>query len=114
MLDRRSDRLAHLLILAGAQPDRPIALLLDRSLETLTAMLGVLKAGAAYLPLEAAFPEQRLRFMLEEAGSPLILTQEALIDRLSSGCGRPLTFEALTPRLAEQPDTPVGRRASPE
>src|SRR5205085_4931591 len=82
--------------------------------DTLTALLAILKAGAAYLPLEPAFPEQRLRFMLEEAGSPLILTQEALIDRLPSGCGRPLTFEALTPRLAEPPDTPVGRRASPE
>ncbi|HTI24860.1 MAG TPA: amino acid adenylation domain-containing protein, partial [Kutzneria sp.] len=66
-LDRRSNRLAHRLIELGAERDRPVALLLDRSVELVVAELAVLKAGGAYLPLDARAPKDRLRLLAADA-----------------------------------------------
>ena len=81
-LDRRSNQLAHHLISLGVTPDSVVAVCLDRSLELFVALLGILKAGAAYLPLDPSYPLARLSFMLADAGSPLLLTTEALADEL--------------------------------
>ena len=66
----------------GVTPDSLVAVCLDRSLELFVALLGILKAGAAYLPLDPSYPLARLSFMLADAGSPLLLTTEALADEL--------------------------------
>ena len=81
-LDRRSNQLAHHLVSLGVSPDSLVAVCLDRSLELFIALLGILKAGAAYLPLDPSYPLARLSFMLADAGSPLLLTTEALADEL--------------------------------
>lgn len=73
-LDRRANRLARELRARGIGPDDLIAICLDRSIELIIAALAVLKAGAAYLPLDPAFPADRLRFMLRDAGVPVLLT----------------------------------------
>ena len=75
-LDRRSERLARLLRSLGAGPERLVALMLDRSLEMVVAILGVLKAGSAYLPLDPSHPAERLAFTLEDAGAEILLTCE--------------------------------------
>ncbi|MFJ6103091.1 amino acid adenylation domain-containing protein [Streptomyces sp. NPDC092359] len=73
-LDRRANHLAHRLVAAGAVPDRPVALLQDRSADLIVSMLAALKAGASYLPLPSAVPTDRLRRMCELAGAALLVT----------------------------------------
>jgi tyrocidine synthetase-3 len=73
-LNDRSNRLANLLIQKGVQSDSVVGLMLDRSLELITGLLAVLKAGGAYLPIDVAYPEERKRCMLEDSSVSLVLT----------------------------------------
>ncbi|MFT7839283.1 amino acid adenylation domain-containing protein [Saccharothrix sp. BKS2] len=73
-LDERSNRLAHVLVERGAVADRPVGLALPRGAELVTAMLAVLKTGAAYLPLDPANPAARDEVALRESGTPLVVT----------------------------------------
>src|SRR4051812_35592315 len=66
-LDAESNRLAHWLIERGAGPERIIALVLPRSVEIVIAQLAAMKAGAAYLPVDPAYPADRIAFMLDDA-----------------------------------------------
>jgi amino acid adenylation domain-containing protein len=77
-LNRRANRLAHYLRTLGAGPEVPIALYLERSPGMIVAILGVLKAGACYVPMDLAYPKDRLSFMLEDTGTPILITQESL------------------------------------
>jgi amino acid adenylation domain-containing protein len=81
-LDGRAERLAHRLRALGLGPERLAALLLDRSPELLVALLAVLKAGAAYLPLDPDAPAERIAEVLEDAGAALVLTHRRLRSRL--------------------------------
>jgi amino acid adenylation domain-containing protein len=73
-LDRRSERLAQVLTALGAEPDRPVALLLDHGVELVSAQLGVLKAGAAFLPLDVTTPTRRIAALLAAARPLAVLT----------------------------------------
>jgi amino acid adenylation domain-containing protein len=84
-LNSQSNRLATLLIEYGAVPDTVVAIHLERSIEMVVAILGILKSGAAYLPLDSASPAQRLTFMLEDAQAAILLTQNRLADFVGSG-----------------------------
>lgn len=81
-LDRRANRIAHRLQSLGARPDRFVGLCLERSIDLVAAMLGILKAGSGYVPLDPAYPTDRLSYMLENSGAPIMLTRGALADRL--------------------------------
>ncbi|WP_308199228.1 non-ribosomal peptide synthetase [Saccharothrix sp. S26] len=85
-LDERSNRLAHLLLARGARIDLPVALSLPRGADFVTAMLAVLKTGAAYLPLDPANPAARDALALRESGTPLVVSdrQRALPDGVAS------------------------------
>ncbi|WP_333676362.1 amino acid adenylation domain-containing protein [Dyella sp.] len=72
-LDARSDRIAAGLMAAGVEAGAPVALLLERSPEALVAILGILKAGAAYLPLDPGYPTERLAFVINDARAALII-----------------------------------------
>ncbi|MBC9710976.1 amino acid adenylation domain-containing protein [Streptomyces sp. TRM66268-LWL] len=76
-LDARANRLAHELAARGTGPGDLVALLLPRSPEMVVALLAVLKAGAAYLPIDAAYPRDRIAYMLEDARPALALTTAA-------------------------------------
>ncbi|HEV7518404.1 MAG TPA: amino acid adenylation domain-containing protein, partial [Thermoanaerobaculia bacterium] len=84
-LDRRANRLAHHLRRRGLRREARVGLLLDRSPELLAAVLGVLKSGAAYVPLDPSYPLERLRLMAEDAGISLLLTEERLAGILPDG-----------------------------
>ncbi|MES1243277.1 MAG: amino acid adenylation domain-containing protein, partial [Acidobacteriota bacterium] len=73
-LNRRANRIAHRLRRQGVGPEAPVAVLLDRSAEQITAFLAVLKAGGAYAPLDPSYPAERLALLLEDLGGPLVLT----------------------------------------
>src|SRR6185503_1157626 len=75
-LDARATLLARRLRTMGVGPDTRVALCLERSVELVVASLGVLKAGGAYVPLDPSYPQERLAFMVADAGVQLVLTQE--------------------------------------
>ncbi|MGH7617644.1 MAG: amino acid adenylation domain-containing protein, partial [Gemmatimonadaceae bacterium] len=76
-LDRRATRLAVQLQALGVEPDRRVAVCLDRSLELIVSLLAVLKAGGAYVPLDPSYPEERLRYMLADSAPVAVLTEPA-------------------------------------
>uniref|UniRef100_UPI00292DE54A non-ribosomal peptide synthetase n=1 Tax=Kitasatospora brasiliensis TaxID=3058040 RepID=UPI00292DE54A len=75
-LNARADRLAHRLVEAGLTPGEVVALALPRSAETVVGLLAVLKAGGAYLPLDAEYPAERTAHMLADAAPALVLTDD--------------------------------------
>ena len=83
-LDRRSSQLGHWLKEQGVGPDQVVGVLAERSLEMLVAIYGVLKAGAAYLPLEPDAPPRRLAAILEEARPAAVLSRSGLPSRTSA------------------------------
>jgi len=84
-LDRRANALAHELRAAGVVPGALVGLYVERSLEMLVGLLGVLKAGGAYLPLDPTYPAERLAYMLATAGARVLVTQKSLVGRLPGG-----------------------------
>ncbi|HEX8273414.1 MAG TPA: amino acid adenylation domain-containing protein, partial [Longimicrobiaceae bacterium] len=81
-LGRESEWLAARLRALGAGPDARVGLFAERSLETMVGVLAVLRAGAAYVPLDPAYPAERLEYMLADSACGVLLTQERLRDRL--------------------------------
>ena len=77
-LERRASRLAAELVRQGAGPDVPVGLLIPRSLELVVCLLAILKAGSAYVPLELAYPPERVRFILSDSGAKLVVTEDTL------------------------------------
>jgi len=75
-LNTRANQLAHYLQSLGVQPDSLVGICVERSLSMIVGLLGILKAGAAYLPLDPAYPQERLAFMLEDAQVSVLLTQK--------------------------------------
>ncbi|WP_323145155.1 non-ribosomal peptide synthetase, partial [Massilia phyllosphaerae] len=77
-LNRRANQVAHRLLSLGVKPDDRVAICVERSLEMVVGLLGILKAGAAYVPLDPAYPHERLAYMLEDSAPVALLTQSAL------------------------------------
>ncbi|MDZ7335182.1 MAG: amino acid adenylation domain-containing protein [candidate division KSB1 bacterium] len=77
-LNARANHLAHHLQSLGVKPETIVAICVDRSIDLLVAMLGVLKAGGAYLPLDPIYPLDRLRLMIEDSGAKCLIIQKSL------------------------------------
>jgi amino acid adenylation domain-containing protein/non-ribosomal peptide synthase protein (TIGR01720 family) len=109
-LDARANQIARHLQRRGVGAGALVGLCMDRSPEMVAAMIGVLKAGAAWVPLDPAYPEERLAFMIEDAGPSLILVGPGLGDALPRSAAPLLRLDVEGPRIAEEP---AGRPASP-
>jgi amino acid adenylation domain-containing protein len=94
-LDRRANRLARHLRHRGAGPESLIGVCLERSFDLVVTLLAVLKAGAAYVPLDPGYPQGRLAFLLEDSGARLVVTRRGLLDRLAAGSGAGLATVCL-------------------
>jgi amino acid adenylation domain-containing protein/FkbH-like protein len=81
-LNERANRIAHYLMALGSGPDVLIGIHTERSADMVAGILGILKSGAAYVPLDPAYPAERLRSILEDAAAPIVLTQQALTAQL--------------------------------
>jgi amino acid adenylation domain-containing protein len=101
-LNARANQLAHYLRGLGAAPEQLIAILLERSSEMVVSLLAVLKAGAAYLPLDPAYPLERLAFMLENASVGILLTQERLLAQVPSFWGEVLCVDTGWSEISKQ------------
>jgi non-ribosomal peptide synthetase component F len=117
-LEARANRLAHLLIRRGVGPERIVALALPRSVEIVEAQLAVVKAGAAFLPVDPGYPPERIAFMLADAAPVLVITSAQLAVELPLGdaAGVVAVDEPATARaVAAMPSRPPtdADRASP-
>jgi len=83
-LNRRSNNLAHYLRKRGAGPDANVGIYMERSPEMVIGLMAILKAGSAYLPLDPAYPADRLDFILEDSGTSMALAWERLSGRFTS------------------------------
>ncbi|MUG96548.1 amino acid adenylation domain-containing protein [Scytonema sp. UIC 10036] len=82
-LNQKANQLAHYLIQNyQIQPDTLIGICVERSLEMIVGVLGILKAGAAYVPIDPNYPQERIEFMLKDSGTSVLLTQSSLLDQL--------------------------------
>ncbi|QBD77240.1 amino acid adenylation domain-containing protein [Ktedonosporobacter rubrisoli] len=102
-LNRRANQLAHLLRQNSALEEKLIGVYMERSIDLIVAILAILKAGAAYLPLDLQYPQQRLAWMLSDAHAPLLLTRKALQARLPDFTGKIIYLDADWPSIAVQP-----------
>ncbi|HKR11124.1 MAG TPA: amino acid adenylation domain-containing protein, partial [Pyrinomonadaceae bacterium] len=112
-LNCRANQLANYLQELGVGPESLVTLYLDRSAEMVIAMLAVLKAGAAYLPLDMSSPAERVAFMLQDAGASVLVTQQRFVAELSgAGAVKLVCLDTEQARIAEQsaaqPDSGVG------
>ncbi|HEY0728016.1 MAG TPA: amino acid adenylation domain-containing protein, partial [Pyrinomonadaceae bacterium] len=86
-LNGRANQLAHRLRSLGVGAESLVGVVMERSVELVVALLGILKSGAAYVPLDPSYPSARLAFMLADARLPVLLTQKHLLDELPSAHG---------------------------
>ncbi len=108
-LNARADALADRLLALGVQPEARVALLAERSPEMIVALLAILKAGAAYAPLDPELPAERLAFLLDDLLPPVVLAQERLLPRLPACAAAVVLLEddgPLPPWSGESPRPP--------
>jgi len=101
-LDERSSQLANHLRRHGVGPETLVGLFVDRSLDMMVALLGVLKAGGAYLPLDPRFPAERLGMMIEDGAPTVLLTQQHLFGRLPVHDAVVIRIDADWPQIASE------------
>jgi amino acid adenylation domain-containing protein len=79
-LNRKANQLAHYLISLGIGPEKLVGICVERSIEMVVGLMGILKASGAYVPLDPSYPKERLRFMVEDARVSVLLTQAKLVE----------------------------------
>jgi amino acid adenylation domain-containing protein len=107
-LNLRANRLAGLLNSLGAGEGVFVAVCAERSIEQMVAVAAILKAGAAYVPLDPAYPSARLSFMLEDCGAPLLLTQSALAGLLPAHGAETVRLDEIDLSAPSTDEDPVG------
>jgi amino acid adenylation domain-containing protein len=101
-LNARANQLARHLVALGARPETCVGVYLDRTPELFIALLAILKAGAAYLPLDRTYPRQRIALMLEDAKVPLLISEERFAPELPITETRMVYLDLATSELARQ------------
>ena len=107
-LNRRTNQLAHHLKKLGVGPEVRVGVCAERSIEMVVALMGILKAGGCYMPLDPDYPSNRLALMLEDAQPPVILTQKALLPRLPAHAVPAICLDSDWDRIASEPDANLG------
>jgi amino acid adenylation domain-containing protein len=101
-LQRKSNQLAHYLQKFGARPGMRVAICVERSCDMVIGLLGILKAGASYVPLDPSYPLHRLRFMLEDADPIVIVTQGKLLPRIPANRVQIVTLDGNWTKIAHE------------
>ena len=106
-LNARANQLGHRLRALGVGPEIRVGLLVERSIEMVVGVLGVLKAGGAFVPLDPAYPKERLAFMLRDCRAAVLLTQKRLLEELPPHDARVVLLDDEERFAAESADNPV-------
>jgi len=113
-LNRQANQVGHYLRKLGVGPEVPVGICMDRGLEMVTGLLGVLKAGACYVPLDPAYPSERLNLMLEDAQTPVLLTQSHLADRIDGAHSRVVCIDEEWQKIAVENCNNIAAPVTPE
>ena len=113
-LNERANQLAHFLRAAGAGVESRVAICTERSFETIAGVLGILKAGAAYVPIEPDEPPERLQLKLRDSGAALLLSQKVLAHSFPEGCPKIIWLDADSAAIARHPRTNPASNVRPE
>ncbi|MGB7498148.1 MAG: amino acid adenylation domain-containing protein, partial [Candidatus Acidiferrum sp.] len=113
-LNRRANQLAHHLRALGVGPEIPVAVCIERSLEAIIGLLGILKAGGVYVPLDPAYPKERLAFMLKDAQVLVLLTQERLVAELPQLDAKVICLDSGWETMARESEDNLSSSALPE
>ena len=111
-LNERANQLAHYLVNLGVGPEMCVGVCMERSLDTIVALLGIVKAGAAYVPLDPTYPLGRLAVMLEDSAIAVLLTQERLLDVLPTHWAHVVCLDTEWEEIAKENTDNPPRRAS--
>ncbi|MGK5092267.1 amino acid adenylation domain-containing protein, partial [Deltaproteobacteria bacterium TL4] len=110
-LDEKTNQLAHYLQQLGVVPETIVGLCVERSLDMIIGVLGIVKAGGAYLPLDSKNPKDRLAFMMEDTNTPVLLTQSHLRDQLPAHSAKTVLldkdWEQINTCSVQAPNVPV-------
>ncbi|MET0398037.1 MAG: AMP-binding protein, partial [Longimicrobiaceae bacterium] len=112
-LERRSNRLAHRLRALGVGPEVRVGVCLERGVEMVVAVLGVLKAGGVYVPLDPAYPAERLSYTLADSGASLLVSQGRLPETISAFRGEVLCLDADSASIEAEPAEAPASGADP-
>ena len=113
-LNAKANQLAALLRGKGVKADDLVGISLDRSLDMLVAILGVLKSGAAYVPIDPSNPTERKQFILEDAACALLVTHSNVGEDIPQGAYQALYIDQLADELAQQPTDNLESIAGPD
>jgi amino acid adenylation domain-containing protein len=113
-LNRRANQLAHHLRRMGVGPESRVGVCMERSLELIVGILGVLKAGAAYVPLDPIYPKDRIAFILEDAQVAVLLTQERLLGGLPAHEARDIYLDTQWESVALESEVNIASDVRPE
>ncbi len=102
-LNLRSNQLAHHLVRCGIKPKDIVALCLDRSIEMVIGMLAILKAGGTYLPLDSAYPAERLVYMIKDARAKVLITRDSLAALFSEAIQTIISVDGGKEGIAAEP-----------
>src|SRR5262249_2887417 len=112
-LNRRANQLAHYLRRSGVGPELRIGVCLDRSAELVVALLGILKAGGVYVPLDPHYPAERLAYMLDDAQAATVLTQAAMEEKLPKSRADLIRLDEVGAQIAKESGDDPQPLASP-
>lgn len=113
-LNARTNQLAHYLRTLGVGPEVRVGICLDRSLEMIVGMLGILKAGGVYVPLDPTYPGERLSYMLQDSQSQVLLTQQWLHSHLPEFSGTVVELDSQWPEIARNSTQDLNTTTRPE
>ncbi len=104
-LNRRANHLAHYLRQLGVQAEVPVGICVERSLDMIVGLLGILKAGGVHVPMDSTHPAERIAFTAEDTGMPVLLTQQHLLARFSESHPQLVCLDADWATISQQPAT---------
>jgi len=113
-LNRRANQIANYLGKVGAGPEVRVGVFMDRGIELVPALLGILKAGATYVPLDPKYPPERLSYMLRDCDAPIVLSNRAFPNGMGDYSGRLIDLRDCSDEIHRESDENPGRTISHE